>query len=64
MGVAQMMGLHRLNDSPVQTIIPTTVVDPHFLKNQILYMDRFLSLMLALPQGSPDVPIDCDNDEP
>lgn len=25
-------------------------------------MDRFLSLMLALPQDSPDVLIDCDND--
>lgn len=57
-----MMGLHRLVESSIQTIIPNIVVDPRFLWNQILYMDRFLSMMLALPQGSPDGPIDYDYD--
>lgn len=36
MGVAQKMGLYRLVDSPLPTIIPNNVADPQFLWNQIL----------------------------
>lgn len=54
MGVAQMMGIHRPGASHMETIIPNTIVDTEFLWNHILHMDRFLSLMLAFPQGSAD----------
>jgi hypothetical protein len=61
MGVAQLMGIHRPGGPRVETINSTTIIDPQFLWDRILHMDRFLSLMLALPQGSSDGNIGLDD---
>jgi hypothetical protein len=54
MTVAQMMGLHRTPMLPLKRIDPEFVVNPGFLWFRIVYMDRYLSLLLGLPQGTPD----------
>ncbi|CEJ93681.1 hypothetical protein VHEMI09254 [[Torrubiella] hemipterigena] len=54
MTVAQLMGLHRPNIGPVQRIDDQDDTDPEFMWFRIVYMDRYLSLLLGLPQGTPD----------
>ncbi|KAB5522147.1 C6 zinc finger domain protein [Coniochaeta sp. 2T2.1] len=58
MTVAQLLGLHR---SPmpnnIQRIDPELNADPEALWFRIVYMDRYLSLLLGLPQGTTDTNI-------
>lgn len=52
MTVAQMMGLHRSPIQKIRRIDPDLVADPEFMWFRIVYMDRYLSLLLGLPQGT------------
>lgn len=52
--IGQLMGIHRPNTPPLQNIDPATKFDPHFVWFRIVYMDRFLSMMLGFPQGTTD----------
>ncbi|KAL2145260.1 hypothetical protein VTI28DRAFT_7628 [Corynascus sepedonium] len=52
--VAQLMGLHRSPLPPLQRIDPDLDADPEFMWFRIVYMDRHLSLLLGLPQGTSD----------
>lgn len=54
MVVAQFMGLRRSPMPPLQRIDPSLDVDPAFMYFRIIYMDRYLSLILGLPQGTSD----------
>jgi hypothetical protein len=54
MTVAQLMGLHRSPVPPVRRIDPDLDADPGFIWFRIVYMDRYLSLLLSLPQGTSD----------
>lgn len=49
MTVTQLMGLHRPNIGPVQRIDDQDDADPEFMWFRIVYMDRYLSLLLGLP---------------
>ncbi|CAI6092241.1 unnamed protein product [Clonostachys chloroleuca] len=51
--VAQMMGIHRSLSPPVKNIDPSCRTEPHFVWFRILYLDRYLCLLLGLPQGTP-----------
>ncbi|KAF2501647.1 hypothetical protein BU16DRAFT_613505 [Lophium mytilinum] len=55
MGAAQLMGIDRPGIYPVKVIDPSTNIDPRFIWFRIVYWDRFLSLMLGLPQGNSDI---------
>ncbi|OIW22576.1 hypothetical protein CONLIGDRAFT_215274 [Coniochaeta ligniaria NRRL 30616] len=57
MTVAQLMGLHRSPVPPLKRISPEVDADPEFLWFRIVYMDRYLSLLLGLPQGTSDTRI-------
>ncbi|OKL63480.1 hypothetical protein UA08_01964 [Talaromyces atroroseus] len=52
--IAQTMGLHRSPIPPLKRIDPTLDADPEFMWFRIVYMDRYLSLLLGLPQGTTD----------
>lgn len=52
MTVAQLMGLHRSPIPPLKRIDPGNDADPEFMWFRIVYMDRYLSLLLGLPQAS------------
>lgn len=52
--IAQTMGLHRSPMPPLKRIDPTLDADPEFIWFRIIYMDRYLSLLLGLPQGTTD----------
>ncbi|KAH8693638.1 hypothetical protein BGW36DRAFT_429679 [Talaromyces proteolyticus] len=54
MAIAQTMGLHRSPMPPLKRIDPTLDADPEFMWFRIVYMDRYLSLLLGLPQGTTD----------
>lgn len=54
MTVAQLMGLHRSPMPPLKRIDPELDANPEFLWFRIVYMDRYLSLLLGLPQGTSD----------
>ncbi|KAK9351842.1 hypothetical protein V1523DRAFT_415619 [Lipomyces doorenjongii] len=54
MTIAQTMGLHRSPTPPLKRIDPTLDADPEFMWFRIVYMDRYLSLLLGLPQGTTD----------
>ena len=54
MTVAQLMGLHRSPMPPLKRIDPELDVSPEFIWFRIVYMDRYLSLLLGLPQGTSD----------
>ncbi|KAJ5240291.1 hypothetical protein N7468_004910 [Penicillium chermesinum] len=54
MTVAQLMGLHRSPLPPLKRIDPRLNIDPAFMWFRIVYMDRYLSLLLGLPQGTTD----------
>jgi hypothetical protein len=54
MTVAQLMGLHRSPMPPLKRIDAELHADPEFMWFRIVYMDRYLSLLLGLPQGTTD----------
>ncbi|KAF2799755.1 hypothetical protein K505DRAFT_230355 [Melanomma pulvis-pyrius CBS 109.77] len=54
MTVAQLMGLHRSPMPPLKRIDPKFDVKPEIIWFRIVHMDRYLSLLLGLPQGTPD----------
>ena len=54
MTVAQLMGLRRSPMPRLRRIDPSLNVDPAFMYFRIIYMDRYLSLILGLPQGTSD----------
>jgi hypothetical protein len=54
MTVAQLMGLHRSPFPPLKRIDTSIKVSPEILWFRIVYMDRYLSLLLGLPQGTTD----------
>ncbi|KFY96201.1 hypothetical protein V500_02549 [Pseudogymnoascus sp. VKM F-4518 (FW-2643)] len=54
---AQLMGMNRPYNLPVKVLDPSTDIDPHVMWFRIVYMDRFLSLLLGLPQGHSDMSI-------
>jgi hypothetical protein len=54
MTAAQLMGLHRASIPPLKRIDPELDADPGFMWFRIVYMDRYLSLLLGLPQGTTD----------
>ncbi|KAM5343575.1 hypothetical protein ACJ41O_012112 [Fusarium nematophilum] len=64
MTVAQLMGLHRSPMPPLKRIDPNVDADPKFMWFRIVYMDRYLSLLLGLPQGTYDKSIEAVQDEP
>ncbi|KAI1097695.1 hypothetical protein F4804DRAFT_351269 [Jackrogersella minutella] len=54
MTVAQLMGLHRSPMPPLKRINPGLNANPKFMWFRIVYIDRYLSLLLGLPQGTSD----------
>ncbi|RAK95407.1 Zn(II)2Cys6 transcription factor [Aspergillus ibericus CBS 121593] len=55
MALAQLMGIHRPGGSPsLRLLDPNYKFNARFLWYRIVYTDRFLCLMLGLPQGSLD----------
>ena len=54
MTLAQVMGIHRPGPCPMRFLDPRRRVDPAFLWYRILYIDRFMCLMMGLPQGFLD----------
>jgi hypothetical protein len=60
MVTAQLMKMDRPNPPPAKSIHPKTRINPSFMWFRIVQMDRLLSLMLGLSQGSPNSDMDCD----
>jgi hypothetical protein len=54
MAVGQLMGIHRAVSHPLKVIEPRTKFNAQLLWYRIVYTDRFLCLMLGLPQASLD----------
>ncbi|KAI9037528.1 uncharacterized protein KD926_000248 [Aspergillus affinis] len=56
MGLAQLMGMHRVKCPPLRVIDPQThrKFNAQLLWYRIVYTDRFFCLMMGLPQGSLD----------
>lgn len=54
MTVAQLMGFHRSPMPPLKRIDPDIDVKPEIMWFRIVHMDRYLSLLLGLPQGTSD----------
>ncbi|KAJ6023677.1 hypothetical protein N7540_004474 [Penicillium herquei] len=54
MTVAHLMGLHRAILPPLKRIDPRLSINPAFMWFRIVFMDRYLSLLLGLPQGTTD----------
>ena len=52
MTVAQLMGLHRATLPPLKRIDPRLNINAAFMWLRIVYMDRYLSILLGLPQGT------------
>lgn len=52
MTVAQLMGIHRSPMPHLKRIDPDLDADPEFIWFRILFMDRYLSLLLGLPGGA------------
>ncbi|KAH8892575.1 hypothetical protein GQ53DRAFT_719006 [Thozetella sp. PMI_491] len=56
--IAQLMGMHRRRpDYAAHYIDPSSQADPNFMWFRIVQTERFLSLLLGLPQGSHDVSV-------
>jgi hypothetical protein len=60
MVTAQLMKMDRPNPPPAKAIHPDTGVNPTLMWFRIVQMDRLLSLMLGLSQGSPNWNMDYD----
>ncbi|KAL4948801.1 hypothetical protein BDW69DRAFT_188918 [Aspergillus filifer] len=54
MSLAQVIGIHRSDHGQVRFIDPSRKVNTSFLWHRIVYIDRFMCLMMGLPQGSMD----------
>ncbi|KAI8958118.1 hypothetical protein F5Y11DRAFT_53553 [Daldinia sp. FL1419] len=54
MTAAQLMGLHCSSMPPPKRIDPKLNADPKFIWFRIVHIDRYLSLLLGLPQGTSD----------
>lgn len=57
MVLGQMMGLHKGTSSPNTTILEAETrnrIDPDYLWSRLVFSDRYLSLMLGLPQASTE----------
>ncbi|KAH8646215.1 hypothetical protein BX600DRAFT_157812 [Xylariales sp. PMI_506] len=52
MSVAQLMGVDRPSNRSLKSIDPNTTFHPDFMWFRIVYMDRYLCLLLGLPQGT------------
>ncbi|KAF6812392.1 hypothetical protein CPLU01_14898 [Colletotrichum plurivorum] len=51
--VAQLMGIHRPHDaSAIETLDPGVPVDTHFIWFRIVYLERFICLLLGLPEST------------
>ncbi|KAF6798150.1 hypothetical protein CSOJ01_12800 [Colletotrichum sojae] len=51
--VAQLMGIHRPHDaSAIEILDPGVPVDTHFIWFRIVYLERFLCLLLGLPEST------------
>ncbi|KAH8881956.1 hypothetical protein GQ53DRAFT_464881 [Thozetella sp. PMI_491] len=61
-GVAQLWCLHRQSPPPLHSMQLNYNPDPRYLWYRLIYVDRFMSLMLGLPQASRDVSMDCEAD--
>jgi hypothetical protein len=57
---AQLMKMDRPNPPPIKIIHPDTRMTPTLMWFRIVQMDRFLSLMLGLSQGSPNSDMNYD----
>lgn len=55
MTAAQLMNLHRPHNLPTPKLDPNNTINPRFLFFRIIYMDRFICLMLGLPAASLDI---------
>ncbi|KAH8657673.1 hypothetical protein BX600DRAFT_551977 [Xylariales sp. PMI_506] len=56
-GVGQLMNIQRHNNPSLECLDPIHPIDPHFLWFRLLYADRFMCIMLGLPQASSDTSI-------
>lgn len=54
--ISQVMGLHRQSPPPLKSVQTNEALDAHFIRYQLLYVDRFLSLMVGLPQAVSETP--------
>lgn len=54
MVVGQLMGIHRPYHRPPKKLDPNSNSDPEFMWYRIMHADKYLCLMLGLPQGSVD----------
>ena len=55
LGIAQLMGLNRLdNRAQFKVLDPKTKFDPQFMWFRINFLDRYLCLLLGVPQGCLD----------
>lgn len=56
MPIAQMMGLHRGRNPPsvLKTLEREMCISPEYVWFRLVQSDRYLSMMLGLPQGSPE----------
>lgn len=52
--VAQLLGVHRLNGPVPSRLDPETKSNMSSLWTHVIYVDRFVSLMLGLPPGNTD----------
>jgi hypothetical protein len=66
MTAAQLMNLHRPHNLSIKTLDPNCTTSPRLLWFRIVYMDRFICLMLGLPAASLgfDMTVDMINDTP
>ncbi|KAH8892529.1 hypothetical protein GQ53DRAFT_592504, partial [Thozetella sp. PMI_491] len=56
--IAQLMGIYHPRCPPPRTVDPKTTVDAAFLWFRMMYMDRFLCLLLGLPQAAAGTSVD------
>ncbi|KAL4943062.1 hypothetical protein BDV06DRAFT_190770 [Aspergillus oleicola] len=61
MSLAQIMGIHRPNHNPLRLIDHRRRVEASFLWYRMVYVDRFMCLMMGLPQGSMDRTMTADS---
>lgn len=60
MVAAQLIGICRPRCPPVKKLEADTTIDPQFVWWNIVYMDRFLSLLLGLPTGHSNLTMESD----
>ncbi|KAL2862578.1 uncharacterized protein BJX67DRAFT_385496 [Aspergillus lucknowensis] len=61
LALAQLMGIHRAGHNPPRSIDPRRKADTSFLWYRIVNTDRFLCLVMGLPQGSMDRTMAAEN---